>query len=145
MGTRIMLFLCIIALSSCSIVKLDKFNYHNGPNAWINAYKDVAFYNCFMEGHQNDTILRNLIQKRDVQNPYEAIYNEDIKKAAQFGRKIAKGIPIATLGCEECHNGEKYITANCLHYYKSRELDSIARAEFKKFDRTHNRFWRKQN
>lgn len=92
--------------------------------------------------------LRNLIRKRDLQNPYEAIDVEDLIHTAELGRNIAKNIPIAKLGCEECKNDEKYITSNCLHYYKSFELDSIAKKAFKDFKKREKekyKIYRKKN
>jgi hypothetical protein len=33
--------------------------------------------------------------------------------------------------CDECKPGMKYYMANALHYYKSRELDSVAHVYYK--------------
>jgi hypothetical protein len=143
MDTSVRILLLALIFSSCSVNKLEKFSYTNSKNAWIDSYKDQVFFSCFMQGHQNDTVLRKLLGKRDLQNSYEAIYIEDIIKASELGKKIADGIPIATIGCEDCKNGEKFIIPNCLHYYKSKDLDSIARREFKIFNRKHNKFWKK--
>ena len=40
--------------------------------------------------------------------------------------------------CENCKEGENYYMANCLHYYASHELDSIAKKNYKKHVKKEN-------
>ncbi len=72
-----------------------------------------------------------MIEKKDAFNPYDGLSLEDIKKAKNLGRNLVINMPLPAM-CEGCKNGENYYMAHCLHYYASRELDSIARGEYKK-------------
>lgn len=87
------------------------------------------FYACLNEGYQNDSIFE-LMKKRDLFNPYDEIDFDEIDSARANGKKIIKNMP-KPWHCDDCKGNENYISANCLHYYASRELDSIARISYK--------------
>jgi|SRR5690606_20680871 len=113
------------------------FEYGATGNAWITAYKDEVFYSCIREGYKNDSIWL-LMKKEDWFNPYDGIDFEDIDTAMIIGKKIIQDLPKETyFNSEEFFHEEdeskhkNYISATCLHYYISRELDSIAKEAFK--------------
>lgn len=125
------LLLFVLCCSCKSTSTLSKFDYNHDSEAWITAFKDQMFFACLKESHPNDTIF-NLISKRDAFNPYEGLGLTNSNKAKELGKKIIQNIPPPKM-CEGCKDGKNYYMANCLHYYKSKDLDSIANSEYKKF------------
>ncbi|MFA5556036.1 MAG: hypothetical protein WCY06_05840 [Flavobacteriaceae bacterium] len=115
----------------------EPFKYGATNNSWITAYKDAVFYSCIREGYKNDSIWF-LMSKEDWFNPYDGIDFVDIDTAMIIGKKIIQDLPKETYFNSEEFFYEKdeskhknYISATCLHYYTSRELDSIAKEAFK--------------
>lgn len=122
----------ILFFSSCTVNKLARFNYNNGPNPWINAFKDRVFVKCLEHSYNNDSIF-TMINKIDVYvNPYDAFYLEGdrIKLLDSLSHSIPLHIPPPS-GLIEGVDGRNFYLCNCLHYYASKELDSIARKEYK--------------
>lgn len=140
MNIRLMICTLLgVALTSCSTSQLSKFEYHLGEKeAWINAYKTEAFWGCFTESYKNDTLVK-IISKRDFINQPEIIADWDaFFKAQEEGKNISKNITKPTYPKFEDGNKEEfykknYFLASCLNYYKSKELDNLAKEEYKKF------------
>lgn len=150
MKKDIILLLNFIIIFGCSIKKQEQeywgdsfrkeikpFEYGATNNSWITAYKDEVFYSCIREGYKNDSIWL-LMSKEDWFNPYDGIDLADIDTAIVIGKKIIQDLPKETYFNSEEFFYEKdeskhknYISATCLHYYISRELDSIAKEAFK--------------
>lgn len=131
-----MLIISIIALSGCAkktYSALPAFDYNKSDNPWISAYKDQAFIACLKESYKNDSIFK-IIERYDAGNPYDGIYGQPVLDAKKLGAEIAKNIPSAQM-CEGCTEEQNYFMATCLHYYNSKELDSIARAAHKKYNK----------
>ena len=121
---------------SCqSSYKYEKFDYNKSDNAWINKFKDEMFLSCLKESYKSDTIFK-LIEKKDAFNPYDGVNLENLIKARKLGKELIKNIPKPQM-CENCNNGENYFMSNCLHYYKSIELDSIAKKAYKDYLNGH--------
>lgn len=120
-----------IIIYGCSSPKADRFSYYHSEEPWIDAFKDKAFIACLNESYKNDSIFK-LIEKEDAFNPYDGLSLEALKLANRIGENVAKNIPPPAM-CEGCTEGQNYYMATCLHYYKSYVLDSIARAEYKKY------------
>ncbi|MEJ2884339.1 hypothetical protein [Pedobacter sp. GR22-6] len=122
----------VMLFSNCSIkYKYPKFDFGNGPNPCLNAFKDKVFIAILRECYKGTDAMKE-ISKRDAGNPYDGIYSLEIFKAIDsIGIDFAKKIPPPSL-CPECRPGENYFMAQALHFYRSHELDSIARAELKK-------------
>jgi hypothetical protein len=96
-----------------------------------NAFKDRVFFSILQECYKGTDAIKE-IQKRDVGNPYDGIYDPILfKKIDSIGKDFAKNIPPPSL-CE-CSKEQNYFMAQALHYYRSRELDSIAKVELQKF------------
>ncbi|QYJ67379.1 hypothetical protein [Flavobacterium litorale] len=125
------IFTIVIFLGCCK-PKYQKFDYNKSTNPWIDAFKDRAFIACLRESYQIDDTIFKLIQKRDAFNPYDGLDLEAIKTANKLGTNIAKNIPEPSM-CEGCDEGVNYYMATCLHYYKSSELDSLAKMEYERY------------
>ncbi|TRW26668.1 hypothetical protein FMM05_04630 [Flavobacterium zepuense] len=121
----------ILILNSCAKNSYSNFDYNRADNPWIDAFKDQAFITCLKESYAHDSIFK-LIEKKDALNPYDGLSLESLQKARSLGKLISKDIPPPSM-CENCTEGQNYYMATCFHYYKSKELDSIANAEYRKF------------
>lgn len=119
----------ILLLSSCSKNSYQKFDYNKSDNPWIEAFKDNVFFACLKESYKNDTIFK-LIDNRDAFNPYDGLSLDDLNKTKELAKKLVNNMPKAAM-CENCKEGENYYMSNSLHYYASKELDSIAKEEYK--------------
>ncbi|SHM16901.1 hypothetical protein [Flavobacterium xanthum] len=129
----------LILLISCKSNHRNNFEYNLGANEnqWINNFKTETFFSCLRVAYKNDTIFK-LISKKDLMYLYEstALQHDIINKNVE---KIIANTPKPVLPkCEECEPEEqinkKYFCATCLSYYASKELDSIAKIEFKKYN-----------
>ncbi|GGB72691.1 hypothetical protein GCM10007424_10800 [Flavobacterium suaedae] len=125
------LIFTLIVFLGCSTPKYKKFDYNTSANPWIDAYKDQVFIACLKESYSNEEIFK-LIEKEDAYNPYDGLDLVSFNNAKQRGEKIALNIPLPVM-CEGCEDGMNYYMATCLHYYKSEELDSIAKSEYRRF------------
>jgi hypothetical protein len=131
-------------LISCGTYKRDKFEYHFGDenNKWINMFKTRVYFSCIQKGYKDKNIFE-LISREDLMVPYDPIYFE-YGKIDTLTAKIIKNIPKPIYpNCDDCSEEEQqeiikknYICATCLNYYASRELDSIAKAAYKKYQKT---------
>lgn len=119
----------LLIFSSCESYKRTKFDYNKSNNPWVEAFKDNVFFACLKESYKNDTIFK-LIDNRDAFNPYDGLSLDDLNKTKELAKKLVNNMPKAAM-CENCKEGENYYMSNSLHYYASRELDSIAKEEYK--------------
>lgn len=92
--------------------------------AWITAYKTIVFLSCMNSDGQNSTDISKAIC-------FDIIGNTNyFNRADSIGKKLSQKIlPSPILDFE----GGKPLTIQCLDYYKSGYLDSIAKKEYKKF------------
>lgn len=81
------------------------------------------------ESYNNPEIFR-LIEQRDAYNTYDGLSLESIELARRLAKELIQNIPKPVM-CEGCKDGKNYYMAVSLHYYASRELDSIADVEYK--------------
>ena len=120
---------------SCSTQKRDEFKYRNeDKKVWINTFKSEVFYECLKEGYKNDTIFK-LMEKKDLFNSYDAIDFTTIDFARELGKQIIIKMPAPYIKIEvgnEYLKNKNFISYNCLNYYSSKELDSIANSEYEK-------------
>lgn len=129
----LLLLFVVTGLNSCKTgYSYPKFDFKNGPNPCINAFKDRVFSSILREAYKSTDAMKE-ISKIDVGNPYDGISSPELfKKIDSIGVDFYKKIPLAEL-CSECEKSQNYFMAQALHFYASRELDSIARVELKKF------------
>lgn len=125
----------LIILLGCNIsYKYPKFDYvqNSGSNPCITAFKDRVFYAILRESLKGTDAIRE-INKKDVGNPFDGIYSIELfKKIDTIGQDFVKRMPPPPL-CDECTKGQNYYMAQALHFYVSRDLDSIAKTELQKF------------
>ncbi|MFW0736699.1 hypothetical protein [Flavobacterium sp. T12S277] len=123
--------LILFCFCSCSKNTFPKFDYNESNNPWIDAYKDNVFFSCLKESYKNDSIFK-LIERKDALNPYDGLSLQDLEKTRHLGMNLSTNIPKPIL-CENCKEGNNYYMSNCLHYYISKELDSIANKAYKNY------------
>jgi hypothetical protein len=146
---KITLLATCIQLSCCSTYKRDKFHYKgqikSSQISWINNFKDEVFYECLKEGYKNDSIFK-LMSKKDLFNSSEISDFSEMDSARVLGRKIIKNMPPPYIHVDdEDITGMNFISASCLHYYASHELDLIAKAAYKnhvKKEKENDTFWK---
>lgn len=131
----------ILFLYSCSSNKREKFSYKNTDKEfWINSYKTEVFLSCLNEGINNDSIIK-ILSRKDLLNMNENIFKDEIDSARFIGKNIAKNIPkpFIKIDTDEYNLLEKkFISYNCLKYYASTELDSIAKKAYEKHLKFNN-------
>lgn len=128
---KYLIVIALIIVSSCNNNLYPKFDYNKSENPWIDAFKDKVFISALREAYNSDTLIFKLIEKKDALNPYDGLTLDEMEKAEQLGKLLIKKIPLPAM-CESCTSGMNYFMAVSLHYYKSRELDSIAKKLYKK-------------
>ena len=75
------------------------------------------------------------MEKKDLFNSYDAIDFTAIDFARELGKQIIKKMPVPYIKIEvgnEYLKNKNFISYNCLNYYASKELDSIANIEYEK-------------
>jgi len=121
---------------SCNTYKRESFTYNeNEKQLWINSYKYEAFYGCINQGLENDS-LKIILKRKDLFNPNLNLEFSTIDLARESGKNIILQLPkpyIKIDAGEENLKNKNYISYTCLKYYASRELDSIAQEEYKKY------------
>lgn len=131
-------------MASCKTNKLPRFDYDNGPNPWVNAFKDNVFIACLYKSYPpeaRDSIFR-MISKYDLYNPYDGFTDYKMKSKNlldSLGSSVPKNLPPFWHADEQDNKGKNVYMCTCLHYYKSRELDSIALSEYRKYEKLQNK------
>jgi hypothetical protein len=100
---------------------------------WINTYKQQVFYDCLFENYKNDSIS-NIMEKEDLFNPSDHIPFTFWPKMREIGKNAIRYMPENDYFVEtEFNRRRKFISKTCLDYFASKELDSIAKSEYKFF------------
>ncbi len=126
----ILILIIILVFNACSYKQFVAFNYEQAENPWIDAFKDRVFFTSLRSAYKSDTLFRYL-EKKDAFNPFDGLSADAESIADSLGKKLMRNIPPPKM-CEGCKGDQNYYMATALHYYKSVELDAIARSEFKK-------------
>lgn len=134
----------LFIVSSCTPKLYPKFDYNKSENPWIDAFKDRVFFSALEEAYKSDTSIFLLIRKKDAFNPYDDLYGEAREIAIKIGVDLIKKIPPPAM-CEGCKGDMNYYMAASLHYYNSRELDSIARKLYKEHVRNDKKIFGLEN
>ena len=133
---KIILFAIAISLISCDTYKRESFTYNeNEKQLWINSYKYEAFYGCMNQGLENDS-LKIILKSKDLFNPNLNLDFSTIDLARQSGKNSILQLPKPFIKVdvgEENLQTKNYFSYTCLKYYASRELDSTAQEEYKKY------------
>ena len=131
----IYLFFIVLLFLSCRPTNIrESFSYEEDDlkRNWINSYKYEVFYGCIKQGLGNDS-LRIILSKNDLFNKSLELEFKTIDSARNLGYKLIQNMPTPFIKIDENSTNKNFISYNCLKYYASRELDSIAIAEYKKF------------
>lgn len=126
---KILAVLIVAFLVSCSSYKKDRFVYNEFT--WTDQFKAAIFLACIKESYKGDSIYEQMGQ-RDIFFANDAFHGQ-LGLINELGEHFVKKIPLPKRPCPECKKEDRYFLANCLKYYESRELDSIAKAEYKTF------------
>lgn len=127
----IFLVLFSFVIFSCSVKKKQIYT-DKQHETWVTLFKEEVFVECLKESYQNDTIFK-LISKKDISGSHDFIvWITEIEIARKLGREFADNIPDPEYKFDY-KIGQKYYMSSCLKYYASRELDSIAQIEYKKY------------
>ncbi len=123
---KLIIILCVLFLSSCKTsIQQNETSENKEKKEWIFAFKANAFYKCMVEsGAKIDKDASPSLN-------FEVLGNfKTLKKTDSIGKNYSKIIKDRSvwLGSE----GHKAICNGCLVLYESKELDSIANAEYKK-------------
>lgn len=131
-NNNILILICLTFIS-CSSNKRDSFEYNEKSERkiWINSFKYEAFYGCIKEGIKNDS-LRIILKNKDLFNKSLEIELNKIDYARFLGKQIIYKLPKPYIKINNNDQNKNFISFNCLKYYASRELDSIAILEYKK-------------
>lgn len=106
--------------SSCKTI-LDKDTY-------IEAFKLSVTNSCISEGMDNKT-YDDIVFQNDASFSYDALAGPDNYKIDSVGRSEGKKIPRTPI---EDLGKKKLIHSHCLKFYKSKELDKIAKDWWRK-------------
>jgi hypothetical protein len=130
--TILMIIVVTVVFIGCSNkYRFPKFDYNNGPNPCINAFKDKVFFSILRESYKGTDAFKE-IGKRDVGNPYDGLPPTLNAKIDSIAKDFVKKLPRPAL-CDECSKEQNYFMAQALHFYRSHELDAITKAELGKF------------
>lgn len=143
----LMKYLLVIGLlfcQGCSMNSYTSFDYNKSENPWIDAFKDRVFFSALQEAYKSDSLIFNSINKKDALNLFDGLSLEEIENANNIGINLTKKIPPPSM-CENCPDGMNYYMATALHYYKSKELNNIARNNFKKHEDNNKKNGLKNN
>ena len=133
---KIFLITICASIFSCNSYKRQKFEYRNNdPNVWINTYKTEVYFSCIKESFKSDSLIQ-LMDKKDLFNLYDGFDILAIDNARHNGREVVKNMPLANIkiDADEFYlKSKNYYSYNCLNYYASKELDSIAHLQYNKY------------
>lgn len=122
----------------CASYTREKYtpNFGTEKQGWKNNFKTEFFVKCLQKGINNDTLTR-IVTSKDL-----LYYNAN---PLEFQHQWADSLALAVIQnqplpifphCEDCDESreakKRFICGNCLNYYASRELDSIAEVAYKK-------------
>ncbi|TCC89475.1 hypothetical protein EZ428_17440 [Pedobacter frigiditerrae] len=126
---NIFLFGILFLLANFSFgQKLDK-------KQWINFYKEYATYRCLCEVTDNK-VEQYLSTKKDVSfSVHSEFLGTYIEKADSIGRDFAKNMRPIQVDKENDLFGMNTNFKNCLLFYKSKSLDSIAKKSYQGFSK----------
>ncbi len=128
------LFCLLVVTTGCVVTnKKPRFDYvsSGSENPCISAFKDRVFFAILMESYKN-TAAFDEIKKVDVFNPFDGLPFSIQLKIDSIGKNFVKNMPRPPF-CDECKPEQNYYMAQALHFYESRQLDSIAKAELGKY------------
>lgn len=127
---KIILFISFLFIS-CKSIKIN----NKEKEDWIYAYKSTVFISCLNQsfGKEFELILK---KEQSIMSNFEILESLNTKTADSLGINFASKILISPKNSDFYE--KKVIINNCLYYYNSKELDSIATSEYKKMLKNRN-------
>jgi hypothetical protein len=123
---KYLLVILLFFTQACHRNGFPTFDYKKSTNPWIDAFKDRVFFSALQEAYKSDTTIFISIRKKDALNPFDGLYGEARMYAEKIGIDLIRKMPSPTM-CEGCKGDMNYYMATALHFYKSKELDNIAK------------------
>lgn len=127
---KYLLIFILFFTQACHKNSYPTFDYNRSTHPWIDAFKDRVFFSALEEAYKSDSSIFRLIRNKDAFNPYDGFYGEARNTAREIGINIIKKMPPPAI-CEGCKDDMNYYMATALHYYKSKELDLLAKKYYK--------------
>lgn len=126
------LFLLLLISVGCNAQKEipNRQLANNQEEAFVDFFKIQVYCSCLKHGYENKQIME-LIYKEDLLGGYDGLANDLIQEEINtIGKQIASTIkPETYLDFEN----KKRITATCLNFYNSKDLDSLAKSIYEKY------------
>ncbi len=127
---KYILIIAVCMITACNKNTHPAFEYNRNEKPRMDAFNDRVFFTALREAYSADSSVFLLIEKNDALNPYDGLSAEALLKADECAKDFIRKMPAPAM-CEDCKNGKNYFMASILHYYKSRELESIAKKYYK--------------
>ena len=126
MGIRLITLLLILCLLSC---KARVSHADSLEHDYVESYKKAVLYGCLNEVTEGD-FQKSLIKNNDLGLYTEAqvLFHAVCDRAKQRGENYARSIEAVSLPDAEGRRGYSH----CVSYAFSKEIDSIARVEYRK-------------
>jgi len=139
---------CALTISCKSIKKETNLNKYHGldivaaermrgeteADYWIRTYKQQVFYSCLTQNFKNDSVFVLMGKEDFVSNPSDIIPFSFWKKIDSVGKNAIRYMKKNEFISDNPEDRKlNFISGTCLNYYTSKELDSIAKCEFKKY------------
>lgn len=124
----------LIIFSMLSLCEMLSFGQTLDKKQWTDLYKEYATYRCLCEITDNKIEQYYLLNKKDlsfvVHTEFLGIY---LEKSDSIGRKFAKSNKSIQVDNESDLFGMNTNFKDCLIFYKSKYLDSIAKKSYREF------------
>jgi hypothetical protein len=140
--TTLLLVVVIMSLFlSCRIYKREPFNYLGSEKTkeldfFVKLFKDRVFFKCLNYGYGNDLYFNvtTLMASKDLFNSSDSENFLDKKLIDSLAKRLILNLPPPSVHVEDLKtiSDKNFIVSTALSYYESKELDSIAKSEYKK-------------
>ena len=112
------------------IVAAQRMRGENEADYWIRTYKQQVFYACLTQNLKNSNVMGN----EDLGNPSDFIPFPFWPKMREVAKNAIRYMPKNEFISDDPEDRKRnFISSTCLNYLMSRELDSIAKNEYKVF------------
>jgi hypothetical protein len=122
----------IVSISCKMRNNYPKFDYNQSATPCFDAFKDRVFFAILRESYKGTAAFEE-ISKRDAFNPYDGLPFDSRGKIDSIALAFVRKMPKPAF-CDECTKEQNYFMAQALHYYKSKDLDSLVKAIFINYD-----------
>lgn len=133
---QLILSIAFLATACCTQNNIadssKKENNDPHQDAFVKYFKVQSFCSCYKYSFK-DTDIIDIMSKEDLMGSYDELANRLIlKKIDSLGETVSKTILPSTY---QDFENKRRITSECLRFYTSEKLDSIAYAEYIKYNK----------